>query len=51
MVDKCKYCGSTAYGSGCMNSPHKKHEHGGGVQHCIFLWLYGLWFWLFKQPT
>lgn len=36
MVDKCKYCGSTAYGSGCLNSPHKKHEHVGDEQHCIF---------------
>ncbi|MDI6754398.1 MAG: hypothetical protein QME78_08390 [Thermodesulfobacteriota bacterium] len=24
------------YGSGCLNSPYKKHEHVGDEQHCIF---------------
>jgi hypothetical protein len=24
---KCKYCGSSSYGSGCPHSPTRKHEH------------------------
>ena len=36
MVSKCKYCGSTSYGSGCMKSPTKKHEHIDDEKHCVF---------------
>ena len=34
--DKCMYCGSGAYGSGCSFSPHGKHEHGSGGNKCRF---------------
>jgi hypothetical protein len=33
---KCKFCGSSNYGSGCENSPHGNHEHvayGSGEAH------------------
>jgi hypothetical protein len=28
-MSKCRYCNSSSYGSGCPNSPTKKHEHNG----------------------
>lgn len=36
MASKCKYCGSASYGSGCMKSPTKKHEHIDDEKHCVF---------------
>ena len=33
---KCRYCGSTNYGSGCIHSPMRKHEHRDDEKHCEF---------------
>lgn len=33
---KCMYCGSTAYGTGCPYSPHKKHVHSDDPKRCIY---------------
>lgn len=35
MSGKCKFCGSTTYGS-CSSSPHKKHEHQDDEKHCVY---------------
>ena len=36
IMSKCKYCGSSSFGS-CSNSPHKKHEHSGlDEKKCVF---------------
>ena len=36
MASKCKFCGSSSYGS-CSRSPHGKHQHiGGDERHCVF---------------
>lgn len=35
MSTKCKFCGSTSYGS-CYNSPHGNHQHGSDGEHCIY---------------
>ena len=35
-ADKCRYCASSAYGPGCVRSPHKKHEHIGDEKKCEF---------------
>ena len=34
MSTKCRYCGSTSYGSGCIHSPTRKHEHRDDEKHC-----------------
>ena len=34
MSTKCRYCGSTNYGSGCIHSPTRKHEHRDDEKHC-----------------
>lgn len=34
MSTKCRYCGSSSYGSGCIHSPTKKHEHRDDEKHC-----------------
>lgn len=35
-MSKCKYCGSSQYGT-CNKSPHKHHEHvAGDSSHCIY---------------
>jgi hypothetical protein len=31
---RCEFCGSSSYGSGCLNSPTKKHRHGSGANKC-----------------
>ena len=36
MSTKCKYCGSTSYGSGCYHSPTGKHEHRDDEKHCEY---------------
>ena len=36
MSTKCRYCGSTSYGSGCIHSPTRKHRHGPGGNKCIW---------------
>ena len=36
MGTKCKYCGSSCYGSGCYHSPTGKHRHGPGANKCIW---------------
>jgi len=33
---RCRYCDSTGYGSGCLRSPHRKHEHLGDERRCEF---------------
>ena len=35
MSTKCRYCGSTSYGSTCIHSP-TKHRHGPGGNKCIW---------------
>jgi len=35
MAGKCKFCGSSGYGS-CPKSPHKNHQHGHGGNKCIY---------------
>jgi hypothetical protein len=35
-MSKCRYCNSTFYGSGCLRSPHKMHEHAGDEKRCEF---------------
>ena len=34
MSTKCRYCGSTSYGSTCIHSPTRKHEHRDDEKHC-----------------
>ena len=34
MSTKCRYCGSTSYGSGCIHSPTRKLEHRDDEKHC-----------------
>ena len=34
MSTKCRHCGSTSYGSGCVHSPTRKHEHRDDEKHC-----------------
>lgn len=34
MSTKCRHCGSTSYGSGCIHSSTKKHEHRDDEKHC-----------------
>ena len=34
MNTKCRHCGSTSYGSGCIHSPTRKHEHRDDEKHC-----------------
>ena len=36
MSTKCRYCGSTSYGSGCYHSPTGKHEHRDDEKHCEY---------------
>ena len=36
MVTKCRYSGSTGYGSGCYHSPTGKHEHRDDEKHCEY---------------
>ena len=31
---KCRYCGSEGYGSGCLYSPTKYHEHRDSMERC-----------------
>ena len=33
---KCRFCGSTSYGSGCPYSATGKHQHRGVAAHCDF---------------
>jgi hypothetical protein len=35
-MGKCRYCGSASFGSGCIHSPHKKHEHIADEKKCEF---------------
>lgn len=35
-MSKCRYCNSSSYGSGCPNSPTKKHEHNGDEEKCEY---------------
>ena len=35
-MTKCKYCGSSSFGSGCPHSPTKKHEHSGDEKKCEY---------------
>ena len=35
-MSKCRYCNSTSYGSGCLRSPHRQHEHVGDEKCCEF---------------
>lgn len=35
-INKCMYCGSTAYGPGCPFSPHGKHVHPSDPKRCIY---------------
>ena len=35
-MGKCKYCGSSSYGSGCPHSQYKKHEHIADEKKCEF---------------
>ena len=34
MATKCRHCGSPSYGSGCIYSPTRKHEHRDDERHC-----------------
>lgn len=36
IMSKCRWCGSSRYGSGCSNSPTKKHEHNDDEKKCEF---------------
>ena len=36
MATKCRYCGNLGYGSGCLHSPTKKHEHIEDEKKCEF---------------
>ena len=33
---KCRYCGSSSFGSGCSYSPTGKHQHGSGAEKCTW---------------
>ena len=35
-MSKCKFCGSSSFGSGCYNSPTKNHEHIGIGDKCVY---------------
>jgi hypothetical protein len=35
-VSKCMYCGSTAYGTGCIYSTHNRHIHSDDPSRCIY---------------
>ncbi len=35
-TSKCLYCGSSAYGVGCVYSPHHKHVHADDPKRCIY---------------
>ena len=35
-MSNCRYCNSTSYGSGCLRSPHKRHEHVEDEKRCEF---------------
>lgn len=35
-VTKCRFCGSSSYGSGCPHSPYGKHQHRGIGAKCEF---------------
>ena len=35
-MSKCRYCNSSSFGSGCLNSPTKKHEHVGDEKKCEY---------------
>ena len=36
MSTKCRHCGSSSYGRGCIYSPNKTHRHGHGGNKCIW---------------
>ncbi|NBV85375.1 MAG: hypothetical protein EBS01_03720 [Verrucomicrobia bacterium] len=36
IMSLCRFCNSPSYGSGCLHSPHGKHEHNGDEGHCDF---------------
>lgn len=33
---KCRFCGSSSYGSGCPYSPGGRHKHGGDGTKCVW---------------
>jgi hypothetical protein len=33
-MSKCRHCGSSSYGSGCIHSPTRKHEHRDDESRC-----------------
>ena len=36
MSGKCRHCGSSSYGNGCVYSPVRRHRHGPGANKCIW---------------
>lgn len=35
-MSKCKYCGSTSFGSSCAYSPNGMHKHETGIGKCVY---------------